>query len=232
LNNIKIVGLGGIGSVLIESISRFLNYSIQSQDPIYITLIDGDVFESKNYERQIFHMLGNKAEVKTKELQMKFDRVNFKAINSFVNSENISSIISNGDILFLCVDNHKTRKCVSDFCKTLENVTLISGGNEITDGNVQVFIRREGKDLTSSLTDYHPEIENPTDKSPDEMSCEELSKSAPQLFFTNLTVATIMCWTFFNFVANNKVTTYSEIYFDIKTMSTLPKFRKVKQKAA
>jgi len=113
---------------------------------------------------------------------------------------------------------------INDRALQLNNLIIISGGNEFTDGNVQIFIRKDGSNVTPSLTDYHPEIEEADDKSPEEMSCEELSKSEPQLLFTNLMAATLMCCSFLNVLKENY--SVSEIYFDIETMKTLGKSRK------
>ena len=222
---IRIIGLGGIGSILCEKISRFVNQA----GPCEIYLIDGDEFEEKNRSRQEFVNFGNKANVKMAELTRKFDNVTFYSIPTYINELTIKECIEEDDVIFLCVDNHKTRKLVSEYVDTLTNATLISGGNEYTDGNVQIYIRREGIKQTPSLTDYHPEIQDPDDKRPDEMSCEELSKSEPQLFFTNLGVSTIMCWAFYNIIVNDlsQIERPSEIYFDIKTMCSDAKFRKV-----
>jgi len=60
------------------------------------------------------------------------------------------------------------------------------------------------------------------------MSCEELQNSEPQLFFTNLGVATIMCWSYYN-IKNNDLTN-SEIYFDINKMRAHSTFREPKTK--
>lgn len=223
--DIKIIGLGGIGSVLSEKIGRFLNFSTRENN--HIMLIDGDSYEVKNFERQEFFQLGSKAEVKRSELSLKFDRIQFSHYNKYVNESNIKELILEKDIIFVCVDNHKTRKLISDFCSKLNDIILISGGNELTDGNVQIYIRKEGKDLTPKITDYHPEIQDPKDKSPEDMSCEELSKSQPQLFFTNFTVAAIMCWVFFKII-NGVIPTESDVYFDINTMAVSAKTRKVK----
>lgn len=225
--NIKIIGLGGVGSILSEKVCRFVEHlqDIQSS----ITLVDGDDYERKNLERQEFSEFGNKARIKEVELSRKFNETTISSIPSFVDEEIIPRIVEENDIILLGVDNHKTRKLVSDFCKELHDVTLISGGNEFTDGNVQIYVRREGKDLTPDLCSYHPEIQNPVDKSPDEMSCEELSQSEPQLFFTNLGVATIMCWALYN-VAIKENYKVSEIYFDVLTMSADSKFRVVKRR--
>jgi len=227
IKNIKIIGLGGVGSVLINNLTKFLNFTVAAKD-FNITLIDGDEFEDKNFERQEFVAMGNKAESKFKELTRKYSELNIEFKKSYINNSNISELLSEGDMIFLCVDNHKTRKVVSEYVSSLENIILISGGNELTDGNVQLYVKEEGKDITPRITDYHPEIDEPQDKSPDEMSCEELSVSEPQLYFTNLTVAAIMCWTFHNCISNNFKT--SEIYFDINQMAADPKIRQPKSK--
>ena len=46
--------------------------------------------------------------------------------------------------MFLCVDNHKSRMIINNYCKQLNDVILFSGGNEFTDGNVQIYVRKEG----------------------------------------------------------------------------------------
>lgn len=228
---INIIGLGGIGSILSDSVCRFLNYSIQKN--IEIILIDGDDYEEKNLERQLFSYFDNKATSKCRELKTKYNRMQIKDFPQFIDQDNIN-IIERGDIVFLCVDNHKTRKLVSDYCSTLGDIILISGGNELVDGNVQIYIRKNSKDVTPSLTKYHPEIENYNDKLPSEMSCEELEKSEPQLFFTNMMVACFMCSTFYNilqsstFSENSKRTfKISEVYFDIEKMCADAKIRNV-----
>ena len=223
--NIVIIGLGGIGSILCERLARYLMYS--ADQGISLLLVDGDTYEAKNFERQDFTRLGNKAEVKAADLKLQFFGMNVSSFPAFVNETTLSQVIKEGDIVFLCVDNHKTRMLVSNYSKNLTDVTLISGGNDLIDGNVQIYIRKDGKDLTPDLCMYHPEIANPDDKLPEEMSCEELAESEPQLYFTNLGVATIMCWAFYNAVVKGQCEK-SEIYFDIIQMASSAKVRIVK----
>lgn len=220
---IKIIGLGGIGSILSENLCRYLNYSKNNLSEV--CLIDGDYYEDKNFERQIFTNLGNKSQIKCDELKEKFNRIDFSSFPHYINTRNVD-IIKDNDIIFICVDNHKTRNIINERALQLDNITIISGGNEYTDGNVQIFIKENGFNKTPSLTDYHPEIKNSNDRSPEDMSCEELSKTEPQLFFTNLMAATLMCCAFYNITF--KGTLVSETYFDIKTMNTLSKIRKLK----
>jgi len=222
---IVIIGLGGVGSILCDNLSRYLNYSDINAS---VSLIDGDYYETKNNERQTFIRLGDKAAVKSAEMSLKFNKVTFQDFNEFINEDNVSSLILEDSIVFICVDNHISRKIISDHCQTLNNITVISGGNEYTDGNVQLYQRKGGVNVTASLTEYHPEIEYPEDQSPEDMSCEELSHSEPQLLFTNLTVATIMCWMFYAIHKEKDVTKHGEVYFDISSMATLAKIRNSK----
>lgn len=225
--NIKVIGLGGIGSVLVDRLARYLNYSLEGQS-VMLVLIDGDEYEAKNLERQDFIVTGNKAAIKARELSKKFTNIYIKSISEYVKQDTISEYIQEGDVIFLCVDNHKTRMIVSKHCGTLKDVTLISGGNDITDGNIQIYVRKDGQDLTPSLTSYHPEIQNPVDKSPDEMSCEELSVSEPQLYFVNAAIAVFMCCAFWNVVMQKNIKA-SEVYFDMKLMAADAKIRTVKR---
>ena len=210
--------------MLCDNMCRYLNFQ---ENRWSVTLIDGDSYELKNQERQSFIRFGNKARVKATELRMKFDDTIFYEIEEYVTPTNIDSCIKDGDIVFVCVDNHKTRKLISEHVKKLSNVIIVSGGNEKTDGNVQITTKKGGKFLTANLNDYHPEIDNPTDKSPHEMSCEELAKSEPQILFTNMSVATIMCWIFY---ALDKdlldLDDVGEVYFDMLDMSVIAHNRK------
>lgn len=223
MNNIQIIGLGGIGSILCDSLCRFMNYD--QNNKYHVILMDGDAYESKNSSRQSFNTFGNKAIVKESEIRLQYEKITTENIPKYISESNIHTHIKSNSVVFLCVDNHATRKLVSDYCKSLDDIILISGGNEFTDGNVQIYIRKNGVDITSNLTDYHPEIQNPADKNPDDMSCQELAFSSPQLLFTNLTVATIMLWVFYSIV-NTHTCKFGEIYFDIESMSVLPKERK------
>jgi molybdopterin/thiamine biosynthesis adenylyltransferase len=209
--NFKIIGLGGIGSVLTDFLAQYLNYSYNGEARMF--LVDGDKYEPKNAARQSFSEYGNKAEVKVEELASKFQKISFRPIDEFIDKKNAAEIIEERDIVFLVVDNHKTRKIVSKQCQKLNNIVLISGGNELTDGNVQVYLKKEGKEITAPLEAYHPEIENPKDKMPNELSCTERQKSEPQLLFTNLTVACAMLNAFYA-VEKDKLA-YGEVYLDI-----------------
>ena len=210
---IKVIGIGGIGGALLPVLTRYLNFAYSDSE---VTLIDGDNYESKNKERQEFDSLGNKAQVTVERIASLFDNILFLSKDEYVTDGNVYEVIREGDIVFLCVDNHNSRKLVSDRCEDLQNVTLISGGNDFTDGNVQIYIRREGENLTLPIaSDFHPEIMYPEDKNPAEAGCGELAESEPQLLIANNAIASAMLSVFYAYL-QGKVH-YDEIYIDILT---------------
>lgn len=221
-----VIGTGGIGKFLLAALARYLAFD--SQNEWSLTLVDGDEYEVKNQKRQAFSKIGNKAEVTAAELRELFPDLVIEAVGAYVtdasivshsDSENltvnIAEVVGEGDWVFVCVDNHATRKLVSDHCQTLQNVRLISGGNDLTDGNVQIHIRRKGRDLTPPITTHHPEIATPQDKPPQALSCEELAVSGgEQLIFANQLAAALMCAAFYAELTRQLRGT-EEIYFDL-----------------
>jgi molybdopterin/thiamine biosynthesis adenylyltransferase len=220
---IKAIGIGGIGCALLPFLCRFLQYAGEGAR---LTLIDGDSFERANAARQAFSRPGNKAEVKAGELAREFEGLSFRAVPEYVTGENVARLVVPGDLVFLMVDNHASRHLVNRHAATLEDLILISGGNDYEDGNVQVYVRRGGADLTPSLARYHPEIARPRDRNPAELSCEELmAAGAPQLLFANLTVASLMLNAFY--ALRRGALDYSEVYLDIVKNTCRPVKRPV-----
>ncbi len=208
---IKAIGIGGIGCALLPFLCRYLQYA---GDPARLTLIDGDRFERSNASRQAFSALGNKAEVKSMELAREFEALAFRSVSEYVTTDNAARLLNEGDTVFLMVDNHASRNLVSRHAASLAELTLISGGNDYEDGNVQVYLRQAGQDLTPSLSRYHPEIADPQDRNPAALSCEELmAAGAPQLLFANLMVASLMLNAFY--ALRQGRLSYSEVYLDI-----------------
>jgi hypothetical protein len=228
-SRLKIIGLGGIGCIVLEFLGRYLK-SQRHIPGMRLALIDGDNFEPANDQRMCFQTLGNKAEVKAAEALETLAPCDLSivAVNQFVRTENIADLIKSGDHVFLCVDNHPTRRLVSEHCQTLKEVALFSGGNEGVDpprergvyGNVQIFIRKNGRDVTAPLTKFHPEIAHAEGELPGGPNCGELALSTPQILFANLAVASAMCSAFFAYATGNLH--YQEVKLDILENRLLP----------
>jgi molybdopterin/thiamine biosynthesis adenylyltransferase len=216
---IKVIGIGGVGSAVAQALAQFLAFR-EAACPLW--LIDGDFYEERNRERVFFQSYGNKAEAKAREFAAALNgRVSILPVARYVTSRNARRLIEERDIIFLCVDNHATRKTVSQRAQRLKDVILISGGNDGiekgqagTFGNVQIYRRENARELTSPLTRFHPEIAHPQDRSPDQLGCAALvAQAAPQLLFTNLAVASAMLGTFYAWLTDRL--DYEELYLDL-----------------
>ena len=222
--SVKMIGLGGIGSIAVRLLALYL---ASLNRPARLVLIDGDVFEARNAARMSFRSLGNKAAVTRDELlaSLPGSFLTVLAVEEFITPQNIDRLIRPGDVVFLAVDNHPTRKLVSDHCGRLDDVALLSGGNEGvgpdstgavrsgTYGNCQVYLRAGGQDRTPPLTAYHPEIESPVGPTPGEPDCLEAVAATPQLLFANMTAATAMLNSLYLHLCN--ALPYDEVVFDI-----------------
>lgn len=214
---VVLVGLGGIGSHLAEPLARTLQFAKSDLAPRRLILIDGDAYDDRNRERQRVSAYANKAEATSEALRRLIPELEIESKPHFVEKKNVFVLIREGDIVFLAVDNHATRKLVSEHVGKLENALLISGGNELYDGNIQVYERRGGKDLTHPITWRHPEIENPKDRNPAEKSCEELHvEGEPQILAVNFVIASLMLSAFTNWLRNGR-SLYREQFFDLVT---------------
>lgn len=213
---IKLIGAGGIGGHLAEPVARYLNCS---DDNIEFTIFDGDDFEERNKERQRFSQCENKAFHTVEKLKEEFPKIHFRSKSEYITDDNVITSIRENDLVLLCVDNHATRKLVSDRCEELDNVTLVSGGNDYTDGNVILYIRKDGESLTKSPTELDPKIAKPDDKNPgdftdeDRQGCQEESIENPQLLAANFAVASVM----FNVLVglDMEKANYNQVYLDV-----------------
>lgn len=223
-SSVKVIGLGGVGGIVTRHASMFL---ASLDRAVRLVLIDGDEFEPSNATRMFFSADGNKAAVVRNDLLPRFadSRLSLIAIEEYLSQKNIARLFREDDIVLLTVDNHATRKLVNDRCAKLKNACLISGGNDGvgkdstgrtlrgTYGNVQIYLRRDGKEVTPSLARYHPEIAKPADHLPADKSCTELASSVPQILFANLMAATAILNAFYLHLCG--ALHYSELAFDI-----------------
>lgn len=204
-----VVGVGGSGSYLADFFGRVLNACAPESQLI---LVDGDTFEPKNAERQNFTRYGNKARSVASDLQEKLDNIYVIPRAAWVvpeGSESPSdeesegteyitaeSLLRDGDIVFVCVDNFGARKLLFDAAAKLDNVDIFHGGNESDgSGDTYYYCRRDGKDVTDHPGVHYDVFVNPPDKNPGELSCAEraMLEGGTQLIATNVSVAAHLC---------------------------------------
>jgi len=241
-HRVVVIGLGGVGTHMIYPLTRFLYYLDMDLDML---LVDGDTFSVSNATRQDFTMDGvgrNKADVVHDTLAECYSdsiRLCFDHEEEYITDKNIEEMVQDGDVVFVCVDNHATRKLIVEQAQSLANITLISGGNDAADepsggtcGNIQVYHKQNGVEFTNAPTKFHPEIENPEDKNPADLDClEAAADGSPQILFANLTVASNMVNAFFSLALTGKPP-YEEMYFDIGTGKARPVTRIVEPSTA
>lgn len=193
------IGLGGIAEGYLPHL--FHVWKTGAVPIKRILLVDGREFQEKNRTRQDFQELACKALDRFRVCAERYPDAPVTHRDVYVDSSNVAEIVTSGSIVFLSPDNHKTRKLVSDHAETLDEVLLISGGNDAIDvvkgtlgveGAVIVHWRTSGVNRTPPITRHHPEIALPEDYLPTEQSCAELAQSHPQLLATNLCVGAWM----------------------------------------
>ena len=212
-DRIVLVGLGGIGSQLLPSLVRYLAF--RSEPRPVLALVDGDAYEPANRTRQVFPdgAIGtNKAEALAEAYR---GALIVQAVADYLTEDTIAAVIRDGDVVLLAVDNHWTRFVVDQHLATLDEVTLISGGNDETDGNVQLVRRRNGEFVDGSLAEIHGEIGRATEAEfAARNGCERQAQERPQLVVTNLMVASAMLNCLWAVLERSSVS-YSEVYLDV-----------------
>lgn len=210
---IVLVGLGGIGSQLVPSLVRYLAFRPEPRP--MLVLVDGDAYEPSNRTRQVFPegaIGSNKAEALAEASR---GGLTVQAVADFLTEANVATVIRDGDVVLLAVDNHWTRFVVDRHLATLDEVTLISGGNDETDGNVQLVRRRDGEFVDGGLAEIHAEIGRATEAEfAARNGCERQVEERPQLVVTNLMVASAMLNCLWAVLERGSVS-YSEVYLDV-----------------
>jgi molybdopterin/thiamine biosynthesis adenylyltransferase len=223
-----LVGAGGIGTWLAAGLVRLLEWKYPGSGMI---IVDGDNYEAKNKERQDFTKFGNKAVVKATELSPQFPNTTIIPVAKWVVDDNFngvadeespkisaSQLIREDDIVFAVVDNFAARKILFDAASKLNNIDVFTGGNDDgLFGSIYHYQKRNGIEITIHPSEFHPEYNNPPDKNPGELSCQERSEieGGTQLLATNMAVASLILGRVQKTIVNNESPEETEIFFDL-----------------
>jgi hypothetical protein len=218
---VDVVGCGGIGGHLAPNLCHLLHAERRAA---HVTLVDGDAFEPRNRSRMRFRSAHeNKAVALARDLADAFgDLLSFAPVPEYLTRDNAPSLLRDGDHVILAVDNHATRLLADEHCGRLDDVVLVSGGNDGvedgadgTHGSVQIRRREGGRDRTHALARFHPEIASPADRHPGELGCEVLAQQgATQLLVTNVAVAAAMLAAYYGVLRG--WASYEEVYLDVR----------------
>ena len=133
---VLVVGVGGVGSYTVESLVRC---GIGS-----ITIIDNDIIDITNLNRQLMTNHSNIGESKVEVLKNRIESINPKcsvnAINAFLDYSNIDSIVNDYDYVVDACDTVKTKVGLINICNK-KNIKLISAmgtGNKMDPSKLEI----------------------------------------------------------------------------------------------
>jgi hypothetical protein len=187
-----VIGAGGVGSWLIPKLAR-----LESQ----ITIMDGDEFEVKNLDRQLFpeSKIGWNKAMALCDLysNARESRCQCSFVPEYFSCGAIP--VTRDDLLWCCADNHACRREVLDACD-FYGCRAIIAANEYTDAEAYWY----SQDMAHSPNDprvIYPDIL--TDRSGDPLGppgCVEAAKTNRQLVIANSMASELAMWLYYFWV--------------------------------
>ena len=141
---VLVAGCGGLGGYVIENLGRI--------GVGHLRLVDGDVFEESNLNRQLLssHMnLGRpKALAAKQRLQAVNPNIEVEDFQTRINAENASQLLQGCDLVVDCLDNVSSRKVLQSACEEA-GLALVHGA--VAGWRGQVAVIMPGKRLLDKL---------------------------------------------------------------------------------
>lgn len=201
-----IVGAGGIGSHLAEPLARLLAHHPNGTTTMRI--VDGDVYEEKNIERQMFPK-EDVGSPKSATLARRVIRalggtgVYVDAEHGYINTtaDAAATILrsyktspSDGvPLVFLCVDNDATRRIFYDAIRTdmplaHPMLAVIDMGNSLDTSSAVTSVWKARMPLLLDPVEAYENLKKPGDRTPGG-GCAAQAPSTPQLMVANMQAA-------------------------------------------
>jgi adenylyltransferase/sulfurtransferase len=134
-----IIGAGGLGSPV--------GYYLAAAGVGNITIVDNDVVDLSNLQRQIAHSTKTVGVPKVASAKATFEALNpdcrITAIRSRVGAGNILELLEGHDVVLDCCDNFPTRFLINDAC-VLAGKRLISGAVLRFEGQLSTILPHQG----------------------------------------------------------------------------------------
>jgi adenylyltransferase/sulfurtransferase len=131
---VLVIGVGGLGCAALPYLA--------SSGVGQLTLVDGDVIDRSNLQRQILFResdIGkNKAEVAAAALAQLNSDVKLGVVSSFADEILLAELIAQHDLVLDCCDNLSSRLLINQYCYQLQ-VPLVSGAAIRMEGQVSSF---------------------------------------------------------------------------------------------
>ena len=138
-SSVLVVGAGGLGSPV--------SYYLAAAGVGTLGLIDSDVVDRSNLQRQILHYTSDLERPKVESAREKLTEINpnveIKTYNRLLDRENVRELIADYDVIVDAVDNFPARYLINDAC-VFEGKTLIEAGILRFKGQVMTIKPQEG----------------------------------------------------------------------------------------
>ncbi len=132
---IGVVGAGGLGGYVIEMLARFGVGTLR--------IIDGDIFDVSNLNRQVLSTEANLGQVKVEAAAHRVaainSRVQTEIFHETFNKQNAEEFLSNVDVAMDCLDNVRARLLLEQKCKAL-NIPMVHGAVGAWSGQVMTIM--------------------------------------------------------------------------------------------
>jgi molybdopterin/thiamine biosynthesis adenylyltransferase len=162
-----IIGAGGLGSPAALYLA--------SAGVGKITLVDDDVVDLTNLQRQILHTTERVGLAKVSSGQLALQQINpeieIVAIKERVLGDRLQQLVQSATVVLDCCDNFSTRHAVNQACVT-HRVPLVSGAAISFDGQISVFDSREDNSPCYACL-------FPSDQQFEEVMCSTMGVFAP-----------------------------------------------------
>ncbi|MCF6466292.1 HesA/MoeB/ThiF family protein [Clostridium sp. Cult2] len=121
-SKVCVVGCGGLGGYIVEMLGRI--------GVGFITVIDGDIFDETNLNRQLVCHTKNIGLSKSEETKKRMELVNphilVKALNIMIDESNSKSILRGHDVIVDALDSIESRRIIQNSSAEL-NIPMVHG---------------------------------------------------------------------------------------------------------
>ncbi len=135
--HILIAGVGGVGGYVVEAIAR--------AGVGKITIIDNDVVDITNINRQLISNLNNVGKLKVKEYEARIKSINpqvkLSALDVFIDAENLTTLLADKpDYVIDCIDTIESKLALLTYCltKNIQVISSMGAGNRIDISKIKV----------------------------------------------------------------------------------------------
>lgn len=237
MTRIDFIGLGGNSFAPLQ----FGLYASNALADAAFVLVDGKEYRPGHEDHEFFLRHGPKVVVQAGMLHSAYPSLSIIPIPLFVDRDTtertvaITEVVQDGDAVVLSVDNHETRRLVTEHAMTLPNVTLISGAIDGEQVHVWVYLRRNGTELTPSPLHRYPELASASTALPAAMlhrtGCLEAAVQKPAEerpnYFALLSMSALMLsalWHMLTLDANGRIEEfpYVDTWLNVATATATP----------